>query len=145
MDTENENGTRLTDLCEINNTIISNTFLKHKLVHQMSWMHPRNKLWYMIDHTLVNKKFRSSVENVRLFRGAASAIGTDHQLMRVKIRMHRKSRRKNVNSKKMNVDSTKLEDDKLLEAFRKDLSDIFDDAKDDTISIDKRYEHFWHR
>jgi hypothetical protein len=42
----------------------------------------------------------------------------------------------------MNVDSTKLKDDKLLEAFQKDLYDILDDAKDDTISIDKRYEQF---
>jgi exonuclease III len=101
VDTETENGTRLTDFCEINNIIISNTFFKHKLVHQTSWMHPRNKIWHMIDYTLVNKKFRSSVEDVRMFRGAAGAIGTDHQLMRVKIRIHLKSRRKNVNSKKM--------------------------------------------
>ena len=40
---ENENGTRLTDFCEINNIIISNTFFKHKSMHQTSWMHPRTK------------------------------------------------------------------------------------------------------
>jgi hypothetical protein len=30
VDVENENGSRLTDLCEINIVIISNTFFKHK-------------------------------------------------------------------------------------------------------------------
>ncbi|CAF4230155.1 unnamed protein product [Rotaria magnacalcarata] len=142
VDVENENGTRLTDSCEINNIIVSNTFFKHKLAHQTSWMHPRNKIWHMIDYTLVNKKFRSSVEDVRMFRRAAGAIGTDHHLMRVKIRMHLKSRRKNVNPKKMNVDSTKLKDDKLLEAFQKDLRDTIDATSDDTINIDERYQLF---
>ena len=55
---------------------------------------------------------------------------------------HLKSRRKNVNSKKINVDSAKLKDDKLLEAFQKDLREIFDNTTDDTISIDQRYEIF---
>ena len=130
------------DFCEINNIIVSKTFFKHKLVHQISWMHPTNKIWHMIDYTLVNKKFRSSVESVRMLRGAAGSIGTDHHLMRVKIKIHTKSRRKHVNSKKINVDSAKLKDDKLLEAFQKDLHDIFDKAKDDKINIDQRYELF---
>ena len=142
VDIENENGTRLIDFCEINNIIISNTFFKHKLVHQTSWMHPRDKKWHMIDYTLVNKKFRSSVEDVRMLRGAAGSIGTDHHLMRAKIKIHLKSRRKNVNSKRVNVDSAKLKDDKLLETFQKALQYILDTASDDTINIDQRYELF---
>ena len=50
VDIENENGTKLLDFCEINNILISNTFFKHKLVHQTSWMHPKNKKWHMIDY-----------------------------------------------------------------------------------------------
>jgi hypothetical protein len=53
-----------------------------------------------------------------------------------------KKNRDELQRSQMIVDSTKLKDDKLLEAFQKDLCDIFDDAKDDTISIDKRYEQF---
>ncbi|CAF1437436.1 unnamed protein product [Adineta ricciae] len=143
VDIENENGAKLIDFCEINNIIISNTFFEHKLMHQTSWMHPRNKKWHMIDYALVNKKFRSSVEDVRMLRGATGAIGTDHHLMRVKIKIHLKSRKKNANKKKINVDSTKLKDDQLLEAFQKDLQSILaDKAKDDGISIDQRYEQF---
>jgi hypothetical protein len=58
VDKHNENGSRLIDFSEINDAIISNTFFKHKLVHQTSWMYPRNKMWHMIDYTLVNKKFK---------------------------------------------------------------------------------------
>ena len=78
------------------------------------------------------------MEDVRMVRRAAGVIGTDHHLMRVKIKMHLRSRRKHVNTKKMNVDSTKLKDDKLLEPFQKDLSDILDDVWSDTISIGDR-------
>ncbi|CAF4531784.1 unnamed protein product, partial [Rotaria sp. Silwood2] len=74
VDIENENGSKLIDFCEMNNIIISNTFFKHKLMHQTSWMHPRTKKWHMIDYTLVNKKFRSSVEDVRMLRGAAAYV-----------------------------------------------------------------------
>lgn len=96
----------------------------------------------MIDYTLVHKKFRSSVEDVRMLRGAADTIGTGHHLMRAKIKIHLKSRRKNVNMKKINADSAKLKHEKLLDAFQKDLHDIFDNTKDDTINIDQRCELF---
>ena len=64
VDSTNENGFKLIDFCTINNLIISNTFFKHKTVHQMSWMHPGNKTWHIIHYTLVNEKFRSSVEDI---------------------------------------------------------------------------------
>jgi hypothetical protein len=87
-DTRNENGERLFDFCLLNNLIISNTCFQHKLVHQKSWMHPGRKQWHTLDYTLVNKKFRSSVEDVRFYRKAAGVIGTDHHLMRTKVRFH---------------------------------------------------------
>ena len=142
VDIENENGTKLTDFCEMNNFIISNTFLKHKLIHQTSWMHPRTKRWHMIDYTLINKKFRSTVEDVRMLRKAVGAIGTDHHLMRVKIKIHLKSRRKNINKKKTNVDSTKLKDDKLQSAFRKDLQDILNATDESPVGLDEKYDLF---
>ena len=76
VDTINDNGERLADFCAINNLIICNTFFQHKPVHQKSWMHPGSKTWHMLDYTLVNKQFRSSVEDVRVHCTAAGAIGT---------------------------------------------------------------------
>ncbi|CAF2118850.1 unnamed protein product [Rotaria magnacalcarata] len=76
-DVEYENGARLVDLCEINNIIVSNTFFQQKLLHQTSWMRPGNKIWHMIDYTLVKKTFRSSVKDVRLYRRASGAAQVD--------------------------------------------------------------------
>ncbi|CAF2129927.1 unnamed protein product [Rotaria magnacalcarata] len=138
VDVENENGTRLKNLCEINNIIVLNTFFQHKLLHQTSWMHPGNKIWHMIDYTLANKKFRSSVEHVRMYRRASGAIGTDHHLMRTKIKIHLKSRRKCGLQKKISMDAVKLKDEKLVEAFQKDLREMVDDAEEHFIP-DKKF------
>ena len=142
VDVTNENGTKLIDFCEMNNILLSNTFFTHKTIHQTSWIHPRSKKWHMIDYTLVNKKFRTIVEDVRMFRRAAGVIGTDHHLMRAKFRMHLKSRRKNIDVKRLKMDTSKLKDQQLIGAFQKDLSGTTEEVKDVTISIDKRYELF---
>ena len=63
-DSRTNNGERLVNFCVANNVVISNTFFQHKPVHQKSWMHPRTKKWHTLDYTLVNDKFRSSVEDV---------------------------------------------------------------------------------
>ncbi|CAF4654535.1 unnamed protein product, partial [Rotaria socialis] len=141
VDITNENGEKLIDLSTINNLIITNTFFKHKLVHQTSWMHPGNKQWHMIDYTLVNKKFRSSIEDCRMYRKAAGAIGTDHHLMRIKIKLHFRSRRK-LFQKKVVYDSIKMKNDNALKQFQKDLIPTLSDATDKTISIDEKYDRF---
>ncbi|CAF0787582.1 unnamed protein product [Rotaria sp. Silwood1] len=141
VDITNENGEKLIDLCTINSIIVTNTFFKHKLAHQTSWMHPGNKQWHMIDYTLVNKKFRSSVEDCRMYRKAAGAIGTDHHLMRIKIKLHFKSRRKLV-QKKVVYDPIKMKNDNALKQFQKDLIPTLSDATDETISIDEKYDRF---
>ena len=45
VDEVNENGTKLMDFCMINNLVISNAFIQHKLTHKTSWMHPGSKIW----------------------------------------------------------------------------------------------------
>ncbi|CAF4074483.1 unnamed protein product [Adineta steineri] len=127
VDSVNENGTKLTDFCMINNIIIANTFFEHKPVHQMSWMHPSSKVWHMLDYTLVNKKYRSSIEDVRMFRRAAGAIGTDHHLMRIKIKLHLKTRRK-LQVRRTKYDYTKFKSEKALAMFQKDLNETLSDV-----------------
>ncbi|CAF0883692.1 unnamed protein product [Rotaria sordida] len=141
VDTTNENGGKLIDLCTINNIIVTNTFFKHKLVHQTSWMHPGSKQWHMLDYTLVNKKFRSSIEDCRMYRKAAGAIGTDHHLMRIKIKLHFKSRRKLVQKKGVYV-STNMKNVNALKQFQNDLIPTLSDATDKSISIDEKYDRF---
>jgi exonuclease III len=123
VDDLNENGQRLTDLCSNNDLIIANTFFEHKQIHQMTWMHPGNKKWHMIDYTLVNRKFRSSVEDVRVYRMAAGSIGTDHHLVRTKIKFHLKSRIK-IAQKQLpgRLSKMKLRDPASIQAFQMALS-----------------------
>ncbi|CAF3953827.1 unnamed protein product [Rotaria sp. Silwood1] len=73
---------------------VTNTFFPHKAVHQDTWMHPKTKQWHMLDYILVNRKFRSSVQDVLVHRGATGGIGTVHHLLRAKVRLHWKCRRK---------------------------------------------------
>ena len=138
----NENKLMLIDLCTIYNLIISNTFFEHKTVHQMSFMHPGNKTWHMIDFTLVNKKFRSSVEDVRMFRRAAGAVGADHHLMRAKIRLHLKSRRKVIVQKRLRYDITKFKNEQEVQAFQNDLGETLNDAYNNSISLDAKSSAF---
>jgi exonuclease III len=142
VDSTNENGKRLIDFCSLNNLIVTNTFFQHKPMHQTSWMHPGKKVWHMLDYTLVNRKFRSSVEDVRVHRTAAGAIGTDHHLLRTKVKIHLRSRRKNQHPKRIRLDFKKLRDEKLLEAFQKDIEEKRKEATNVTMTIDEKYANF---
>jgi exonuclease III len=142
VDKINENGQRLIDFCSHNDIIVANTFYQHKTVHQMTWKHPGNKKWHMLDYTLVNKKFRSSVEDVRVYRNAAGAIGTDHHLVRTKLKLHLKCRKKAEKPQFLRMDMDKLKDDDLKKKFQDQLSNKFQgiDAQDKTVS--EKYDEF---
>ncbi|CAF4649553.1 unnamed protein product, partial [Rotaria sp. Silwood2] len=73
---------------------------------------------------------------------AAGAIGTDHHLTRVKIKLHLKSRKKLMKQRRVKYDITKFKDDIALESFQCDLCGTISDASDDTISIDEKYSLF---
>lgn len=140
VDAQNENGERLVDFCTTNNLVISNSFFQHKAVHQTSWMHPGTKKWHLLDYTSVNRKFRSSVENVRFYRKASGSIGTDHHLMRSKIKLHLKSRKSNKQHNRFRLDHTKLNDERVVENFQKDISKKFEETKDEDVDVDEKYE-----
>ncbi|CAF1316375.1 unnamed protein product [Adineta steineri] len=77
-----------------------------------------------------------------MFRSAAGAIGTDHHLMHVKIKLHLKSRKKQMKQKRTKYDSARFKDDKRLELFQDDLSGTLSEASNETISIDEKYSLF---
>jgi hypothetical protein len=142
VDSINENGKRMIDFCNLNSLIVTNTFFQHKPMHQTSWMHPGKKVWHMLDYALVNRKFRSSVEDVRVHRTAAGAIGTDHHLLRAKVKIHLRSRRKNQQPKRIRLDFKKLHDVKLVDAFQKDIEEMRKEVANDTMTIDEKYANF---
>ncbi|CAM4833486.1 unnamed protein product [Rotaria magnacalcarata] len=142
VDTINDNGEHLVDFCSINNLIMCNTFFQHKSVHQKSWMHPGSKTWHMLDYTLVNKKFRSSIEDVRVHRTAAGAIGTDHHLLRIKLKFHLNSRRKIIKNQLLRVDRKNLKNEQLKMAFQAQLNQRLQQPTYSPQTIDQKYTNF---
>jgi hypothetical protein len=97
----------------------------------------------MFDYTIVNRKFRSSVENVRSLRRATGAIGTDHHLLRSKVKLHLKcKKKKNRQQPQLTIDRSKLDDDVLVERFQSELEKNLAESKKDEDSIDVKYAKF---
>ena len=122
--------------------IICNTFFQHKPVHQKSWMHPGSKTWHILDYTFVNKKFRSSVEDVRVHCTAAGTIGTDHHLLRIKLKFHLKSRRKANNVQSIRLNRKKLKDEQLKIAFQAEVNRRPSQSTSSPQTIDDKYADF---
>ena len=138
----NENGQRLLDFCSTNNLLISNTFFQHKCVHQTTWMHPGNKQWHTLDYTLVNRKFRSSVEDVRVHRTAAGSIGTDHHLLRTKLKFHLRSRKKRPRNHRIRLNRKKMRNENLMKAFQDEITNRPVTTEPTNTTVNEKYSDF---
>ena len=90
----NENGERLLDFCSGNQLIITNTWFQHKLLHKATWFRNgnRSRTGHMIDHVLVNKRFRTSVLDTRVYRSTFHE--SDHKLIVSTLRFKIKAKRR---------------------------------------------------
>lgn len=87
----NDNGQRLEDLCGVHDLSIGGTMFAHKDHHKGTWRSPDGKTVTQIDHICVGRKWRSSLLDVRVLRSAD--IGSDHYLVRAKLRIRLSSAR----------------------------------------------------
>ena len=105
----NNNGERLCDFCAEHELIITGTLFPHKDIHKLTWVSPDNRTVNQIDHTLINKKFRTSVKDTRVYRGAD--ISSDHYLVKTSIKLKLRRNNKEVQKRaKYDVDKLKEED-----------------------------------
>ena len=88
----NENGEQLADLCLLNDMIIGGSRFPHKKEHKATWVSPDNATENQIDHMCINRRFRRTIQDVRVKRGADAA--SDHHLLigkfRLKLKRHMK-------------------------------------------------------
>lgn len=106
-------------------------------------MHPESKTWHMSHYTLVNKQFRTSVEDVRLHLTTAGAIGTDHHLVRIKLKFHLKSRRKVIKSQLLRIDRKKFKNEQYKLAFQAQVNNRPQQQHtSSTSAIDNKYNTF---
>ncbi|XP_072378964.1 uncharacterized protein [Diabrotica undecimpunctata] len=73
---------------------ISSTRYKHKDIHKITWMRPVGLEENQIDHVLIKKMQKQSINDVRSYRGAN--INSDHMLVitKCKIKTTKNGRRK---------------------------------------------------
>ncbi|GFR96699.1 craniofacial development protein 2 [Elysia marginata] len=86
----NENGELFADMCANNQMVIGGrgSLFQHRRIHQATWISPNYNLGTenQIDHMCVNHSFRSSLQDVNVFRGAD--VGSDHHLVVTKIKLN---------------------------------------------------------
>ena len=80
----NENGERWADFCQANELVIGGTLFPHKECHKRTWRSPDGVIVNQIEHLAFSKRWRSSLQDVHVLRGAD--IGPDHHLLMAKDR-----------------------------------------------------------
>ena len=80
----NDNGVRLLNFATSKNQVVKSTMFPRRNIHKYTWTSPDGKTHNQIDHILIDRRWQSSVLDVRSFRGADCE--TDHYLVMVKVR-----------------------------------------------------------
>jgi endonuclease/exonuclease/phosphatase family metal-dependent hydrolase len=80
----NENGDGLVNFATSKNLVVKSTMFPHRNIHKYTWTSPDGKIQNQIDHVLIDRRWHSSVLDVRSLRGAD--CDTDHYLVIDKIR-----------------------------------------------------------
>ena len=81
----NENGEMFADLCSFNRLIIGGSVFQHIRIHKATWVSPDHRTENQIDHICISEKFRRSMQDVRIHRGADAA--SDHHLVLTKLKL----------------------------------------------------------
>ena len=75
----NENGVRFADTYSLNNITIGGSMFTHKRIYKTTWVSPDHLTENQLDHICIGKRFRRSLEDVRVKRGAD--VASDHHLL----------------------------------------------------------------
>ncbi|XP_054719192.1 uncharacterized protein LOC129228537 [Uloborus diversus] len=120
----NDNGTRLEDFASANDQVVGGTIFPHKNVHKHTWRSPDGLTFNQIYHILIDKRHRSSLIDVRSYRGAN--VDSDHFLVLSKVRAKISrlfTRRERKEVKKL--DYNELKKPETLKRYRNCLKESF--------------------
>ena len=119
----NGNGEKLCDMCDMNELVITGTLFPYKIIHKATWISPDGRTRNQIDHVLINKRFRNSVEDTRVFRSAD--LGSDHYLVCTTIRLKLKRPPRQKKTGRVKYDTSKLGNEDTLKEFKVTLRNRF--------------------
>ena len=75
----NDNGERFADLCATSNLVIGGSLFQHRRIHKDTWTSSDLQTEDQIDHMCIGRKFRRTLQDVRVRRGAD--LASDHHLL----------------------------------------------------------------
>ena len=121
-----DNGERLTSFCDHNELCIGNTYFQHREVHKKTWSSADGMTFNEIDHICISRKWRSSLQDSRAYRGAD--IGSDHYLVRAAVKIKLKRQVKAVTARAFDVE--RLKSPAVAAAFSVELRNRFATLED---------------
>lgn len=124
----NGNGERLADLCALNNLVIGGSVYPHKNIHKATWVSPNHTTENQIDHICINKKFRRSMQDVRVRRGVD--VASDHHLLVARLKLKLKKNWEMAHSACQKYNTALLRDDSKQQEFKVSLSNRFQVLQD---------------
>ena len=119
----NANGELFVDMCAFNYMVIGGSIFPHKRTHKVTWVSPDHHTENQIYHICINKRFRRSVQDVRVYRGAD--VASDHHLVVDTLRL--KLKKYNTRNPKVTprYNTKLLQDPPTLRAFQIALSNRY--------------------
>ena len=120
--TTNDNGDRLLELCSLTDHCLADTWFPRKRIHYWTWYSNDGTTRKALDHILVCRRWRSSVTNCRVYRGAQLG-NTDHRMLVATLRLKLKADPTNKYQPK--IDASRLKDPLLAQAYSCSISNRF--------------------
>nr|VZI38299.1 unnamed protein product [Spirometra erinaceieuropaei] len=120
-----ENGERLLNFADRNRLLVTNTCFQHRKKHLLTWYSNDGRTASQIDYILVSSRFRSWVHDSRSMRGAetGNAHGSDHVLVRTRLKVHLSSAPKMPRPRRLNV--AKIRQASTAEALGREIRTYF--------------------
>jgi len=130
--------------CAFNDLVFGGSIFPHKAIHKATWISPDGRSANQIDHIVIRRKWRRSLKNVRVKRGAH--VVSDNCLLlgtlKVKLRAHWDLTKR----PHYKCSNQKLKSKEIAETFScsvKNTYSALESVKEGTDSHQKALKHTW--